>query len=513
MNLAEHMRQNRIVPNTIRNYQGKINNMKLLLIKNNRQDALDNNNEIRLPVSSELLKEIFGWLSVDQDIPKQRRVHAENDIEEIEEENEIEEVDIFAESKITMSTATMQGYKSALLWYYTERGVTMNAADNKWINDCVKGYKKSIAKKKAEGVMSVTEGKSRLTFAGYCAICKEMMHLRPEGTKNRFAQSTFAWSFMTLSWNLMARCNSVNSIMLQHIDWKNDSLTVTFAKHKGDQTGEGLGNEKHVYANPLNPTICPILALAVLVFTKHRQINTSGVIHKQEIIDAMRTIPEVVKTLILATFRVENAIPVTMADMQLAIQKAVGDMMSHMTASMERLGQTITSPQATPATTPSTDVFEGYETFTWSNGQRWMCVPEGFVFPCHDAKTMWDLWHFGDATRRIRPYKKLMEKGKIDHIKKAQRPLISRTNHVVTYLIEKAQEKQLLEDRQDVSLLSRNDSDTIFNSCYPDLIKFVYGDSLSRSPTVSISTLANRLYKKRKAEREIISDNDSSDSN
>ena len=53
----------------------------------------------------------------------------------------------------------------------------------------------------------------------------------------------------------------------------------------------------------------------------------------------------------------------------------------------------------------------------------------------------------------------------------------------------------------------------MFNSCYPDLIKVVYGDSLSRSPTVSISTLANRLYKKRKAEREIISDNDSSDSN
>ena len=59
----------------------------------------------------------------------------------------------------------------------------------------------------------------------------------------------------------------------------------------------------------------------------------------------------------------------------------------------------------------SRDIFEGYETFTWSNGQRWMCVPEGFVFPCHDAKTMWDLWHFGDATRRIRPYKKLMKKG------------------------------------------------------------------------------------------------------
>jgi hypothetical protein len=58
--------------------------------------------------------------------------------------------------------------------------------------------------------------------------------------------------------------------MLQHIDWREDAVIVTFARHKGDQTGEGLGNEKHMYANPNNPQICPVLALAVLIFTKHR---------------------------------------------------------------------------------------------------------------------------------------------------------------------------------------------------------------------------------------------------
>jgi hypothetical protein len=80
--------------------------------------------------------------------------------------------------------------------------------------------------------------------------------------------------------------------MLQHVDWQNDAMLITFAKHKGDQTGEGLGNEKHVYANPLNPTICPLLALAVLVFTKHRAPNA-----KQQLFEGTKSEDRFVKIL------------------------------------------------------------------------------------------------------------------------------------------------------------------------------------------------------------------------
>ena len=72
----------------------------------------------------------------------------------------------------------------------------------------------------------------------------------------------------------MCRSASVGKIMFQHCDWKDDHLVVTFAKHKGDQDGEGLGNVKAVYANVHNPSICPILALAVLIFTAHRGADT-----------------------------------------------------------------------------------------------------------------------------------------------------------------------------------------------------------------------------------------------
>ncbi|TXT28995.1 MAG: hypothetical protein FD136_1915 [Chitinophagaceae bacterium] len=53
---------------------------------------------------------------------------------------------------------------------------------------------------------------------------------------------------------------------MHHFTWDNDSLVVQFDKQKGDQTGESV-TPKHVYANPHEPSICPLLSLALLVFS------------------------------------------------------------------------------------------------------------------------------------------------------------------------------------------------------------------------------------------------------
>jgi hypothetical protein len=54
--------------------------------------------------------------------------------------------------------------------------------------------------------------------------------------------------------------------MHPHIDWNGDCLTIEEQGQKADQTGEDKF-PKHVYANPLQPVLCPILAIAVLVFS------------------------------------------------------------------------------------------------------------------------------------------------------------------------------------------------------------------------------------------------------
>ena len=68
----------------------------------------------------------------------------------------------------------------------------------------------------------------------------------------------------------MARSNSVANILFQHVSWETDSLIIQFAQHKGDKEGQ-VKFGRHVYANPREPTICPILSIAVLIFSKNRR--------------------------------------------------------------------------------------------------------------------------------------------------------------------------------------------------------------------------------------------------
>ena len=55
--------------------------------------------------------------------------------------------------------------------------------------------------------------------------------------------------------------------MMEHVSWEGDALLVSTPKHKGDQEGAKCFS-RHLYANPLHPVICPVLALAVLTFMR-----------------------------------------------------------------------------------------------------------------------------------------------------------------------------------------------------------------------------------------------------
>jgi hypothetical protein len=143
------------------------------------------------------------------------------------------------------------------------------------LDEFVNGYKKEVAMKRHRGVMQTNEGKAALPFAGYSEIALILATLTPEHKKYSWAESMFGWVFQVLSWNCMARCNSIGTLMCQHLNWVDDCLVITLSKHKGDQTGESEGREKHVYANPTTPHICPILALAVYVFSTNRKRDSN----------------------------------------------------------------------------------------------------------------------------------------------------------------------------------------------------------------------------------------------
>ncbi len=130
------------------------------------------------------------------------------------------------------------------------------------INQFMGGYERRITALKRNGQMSMVEGKQPMTFAGYGALANYAITM----TATSPELSTFGHTFLILAWNLMARCNSVATLMFDHITWENDCMVIVFPGHKGDQEGKNC-YPKHVYANPLRPEICPVLALALHVFT------------------------------------------------------------------------------------------------------------------------------------------------------------------------------------------------------------------------------------------------------
>ena len=180
---AEHVVSQRIATTTKANYRGKINNIVLFLLSTpNLANHVNANNELVIPLPDAVIKKIFGWLSTNTDLPKKRGALVVRDDNVIADDNgndgvEINEaVDVFARNKVTISPSCMQGYKSALQWYYWENGkLTIDNAINNWANKFIEGYKKSVADKKARGVMAITEGRSSLSYSGYNAICQTMM--------------------------------------------------------------------------------------------------------------------------------------------------------------------------------------------------------------------------------------------------------------------------------------------------------------------------------------------------
>ncbi len=108
-------------------------------------------------------------------------------------------------------------------------------------------------------------------------LAKQFATLAPEVTPTgnhrgtttavTFMEGVFAWCFLLLQWNFIARSCTIAEIMLAHIGWRDDHLICTTPRTKTDTTAE-KSFPKSFFANPSNPFICPILALAVFFFSR-----------------------------------------------------------------------------------------------------------------------------------------------------------------------------------------------------------------------------------------------------
>ena len=114
--------------------------------------------------------------------------------------------------------------------------------------------------------MKFEEGKAAISLDSFRRLCEIALTQRGD-----FDLGATVHSYLTMNWNLINRSVSTGVIALAHLDWDGDTLTVCQARSKCDQEGSRAAR-KHVFANPEDPILCPILALAVMLFSRSATI-------------------------------------------------------------------------------------------------------------------------------------------------------------------------------------------------------------------------------------------------
>jgi len=127
------------------------------------------------------------------------------------------------------------------------------------------GLQKRKAQAQQEGDMSHQKGKKAMPFNIFSDMTRGVWDgtaagLRGKGKKK--ISLPFTLVYMLLCWNLMSRSKNISDICFSHLGWNNDALTVHFCVMKTNQKGRNM-HDRHVYANPIMPWMCPILALGV----------------------------------------------------------------------------------------------------------------------------------------------------------------------------------------------------------------------------------------------------------
>lgn len=200
-----------------------------------------------------------------------------------------------------LSVSSISDVTSAITSLHKANRVKVNDDVDVYMKQFVKGYRRTIAEKKQANEYPMMEGKAFLGKDGLTELIEEGIKLGPgfrrqggeviegEGVEGvvgggaddvpagngdggsggggaSWSQAIFFWSYLMLLWNTLARVASVGQLMLSHFSFRNGAVTVKIPKCKNDQDGDHAF-EKHIFANPLQPKYCGVLALAMRVWT------------------------------------------------------------------------------------------------------------------------------------------------------------------------------------------------------------------------------------------------------
>ena len=160
-----------------------------------------------------------------------------------------------------LSSSSQNCNRSAITFLYRAFRQLVPADVTQRLSQDFRGLKRTNALMAADGEATLRQGMDPLPFSVYRVLCREIM-------KQPTAEFTFAHCFMVICWNLICRSSNALHIRFVHMGWREDALQIKFAQQKNDQLGEKPKDPRSVYANPIMPEVCPILALALFLLNQ-----------------------------------------------------------------------------------------------------------------------------------------------------------------------------------------------------------------------------------------------------
>lgn len=223
--------------------------------------------------------------------------------------------------------------------------------------------------------------------------------------------------------------------------------------------------------------------------------------------NAFEQLPHIIVEKLLERFQINGVIPVSIND----IRTLITEMMSthnisighHLTTISQQIQQLQNGQFNTTNNTNNTNQINTAQqqqllTATTGDVHYWPgvddlahMVPYGFKFPSYTCFTMWNLWHFGNATDRICAHKSISVK--FDLITDGCKSNFNRTKVIMDKLVTKAIEGGIIERRSDITPQNGNE---VYNYSYPLLLSELYSNIPKRPEDININTLGNRVYLK-----------------
>lgn len=121
------------------------------------------------------------------------------------------------------------------------------------------GLKRRYAEKCRDGKGHQEKEKDAISFSSYEAVCKAFLK---RSNKDSFVEGLCFW---TIDWSMIGRPDNIGPIVLDRIGVSGDALTLRLTKGKKQQEGDAnaFAHAFHIYSNPLNPMVCPVLWLSL----------------------------------------------------------------------------------------------------------------------------------------------------------------------------------------------------------------------------------------------------------